>query len=111
MAVTNWRDAVLTILSGATASEEVDLAAKGARRAKSLMIRGPATLAVTITVHVAEVVGGTYYPLSIGGSDFTIPAAKWVVLPLDMPIGALKLIAGSAVGEDEVFRIMGVAVR
>lgn len=110
MALTKWRDCTLTILSGATTSEELDLAANGVRRAKTIQISAPAALTGTVTIYVAKAVGGTYQPLANGGTAFTVPAAQALQLT-GIVAGALKLVSSGAEGADRAFIITGAAVK
>ena len=110
MAITNWRKCTLTILSTATESEELDLTANGVRRAKSLQISAPATLTGTVTIHVAQAVGGTYMPLANGGTAFTLPVSQALQLS-GIVAGALKLVSSGAEGGDRAFIVTGAAVK
>ena len=103
-----WRNTTLTILSGATSSEELNLTENAARRKKDLLFIAPTTLPETVTVHLAEAPGGTYQALAEGGSNVTLPAAKATPVR-GITAGALKLIA-LAVAADRVFFVRGNAV-
>ena len=103
-----WRSTTLTIASGATQSEELNLKDNAARRVKTLNIRAPATLPETVTVHLSEATGGTYAALQSGGSDITLPANRVTIVP-GLAEGAIKLVAGGAVAADRVFTIRGAA--
>ena len=96
----------LTIASAATESDVLDLAGLGARSIWGLNIISPTTLPDTVKIHVSDIPAGTFQVLQSGGTDITIPAGKSTQLDL-LTIGALKLVAGSAVGADRDFRIIG----
>ena len=104
----SWRDTTLTILSGATESAELNLAADGTRWGKDLVFFSPGTLPETVKVHLARVVGGTYAILEVGGSDVALVANKAQLLT-GLAAGALKLVATGAVAANRVFTIQGVA--
>ena len=104
-----WRSTTLTILSGATESEELNLADQGAIRVKSLTF-WVGTLPETVTVHLAPVLGGTYRALQSGGGDITLPASRATQVS-SITAGALKLVAGGAVAADRVFTVKGAATQ
>lgn len=108
--VTNWRKCTLTILSGQTESEELDLTQNGVRRVKSIQIAPPAALTGTVTVHVAQDTGGTYVPLANGGTNFTLPVSQAIQLSA-LVAGALKLVSSGAEGADRAFIVTGAAVK
>jgi hypothetical protein len=96
----------VTILSGATVSQEVDLTAEGSRHFVGLMLTAPGTLPETVTVQTATKVGGVYGNFQSAGVDVTIGAGKSVQIT-DLVAGGLKLVAGGAVAADRVFQIVG----
>lgn len=110
MATVNWGSGynkTITIASGQTVSADVlNLAGLGARRKFSVQFYAPGTLPETITVQVAPSPTGTFAPLQSGGSDVTLTAGDATTV-VDLVAGALRLVAGGAVGGDRVFTLMG----
>lgn len=108
---TKWRSGTLTILSGQTASEELDLTEGGARYPKKITVFVPDTLPDTVKVYIAPAAGGSYKPLtdSYGSADLVLQAGKGQGLP-GITAGAMKLVATSgAVAANRVFQIQGTA--
>lgn len=104
-----WRSTTLTILSGQTASGELDLVENGVRRIKDLTFICPTTLPETVVIHLADKVGGSYRALNDGfGNDVTLLANKSQV-QTNISAGALKLVASVAVAADRAFIIKGAA--
>lgn len=103
-----WRNTTLTILSGATVSEELNLADQGARRIKNLTLSMPAgPFTGVITVYTAKQIGGTYTPLNDGyGNDFNLLAGKSQQL-IGLSAGAIKLVSTLAEGADRVIGVQG----
>lgn len=102
-----WRHTTLTIASGQTESEELNLEDNGRRIPKNLTFYNPATLPETVVIKLAKTVGGTYASLNDGfGNDVVLLPGKSQV-QARVTAGALKLVAGSAVGSDRVFSIDG----
>jgi hypothetical protein len=104
-----WRETTLTILSGATESEVLNLEEKNARRKKNFTFINPAALTGTVTVHLADKVGGTFRAYNDGfGNDIVLIANK-AQLVNALGAGALKLVSGSAEAADRVFIVRGLA--
>jgi hypothetical protein len=59
----------------------------------------------TVTIQIAQQVGGTYGSASASGSDITVPAGKAV--SVSTTAGALRLQAGGAVAGNRVFTYTG----
>lgn len=95
----------LTILSGQTESESLDLVARagGIPIATNLVIQSPVTLPETITARVS-VLGSRYSILQSGGADVTIPADRATQV-IGVISKTLKLYAGVAVASDRVFDV------
>src|ERR1043166_9473705 len=105
--LTNWRDAILTIRSGETESEELNLQANGSRRVKDITFVSP-TLAERVTLRLGDKVSGTYAVLNDGyGNDVVLLSGKSQV-QANMTAGSLKLVSDTAVAADRGFYIKGV---
>lgn len=99
--------AILTIASGATASNAVSRVTMDGM--ESLGIYAPTTLLESVKVQVAPTespVAGDWKALKSGGADVTLPADSCTVLS-ERPFGALRLLAAAAVAADRVFQVSG----
>ena len=100
----NYAITTVTILSGGTASAEVDLdtfnAVKYVRR---VLIQSPSTLPESVTMQVS-VDGTNFATLQSGAADITFPAAKATQINGFM-VQKFKLVAGGAVAADRVFQV------
>jgi hypothetical protein len=97
----------VSILSAATDSAEVNLAADNEKGLISLLFLAPTTLPETITIQLTDATGGTFRTLQTGGADITIGAGKAVVVT-DLPGGAiLRLHAGVGVAAQRDFVLYG----
>jgi hypothetical protein len=76
----------------------------GYRDADSITVFSPDTLPETVTLHVADVEGGNFNPLSRGGADVTFAAGKASTLEL-ISWKAMKLVASGAVGAERRFKV------
>lgn len=93
----------LTILSGQSVSNVLNLTASGSRLATMLGITAPAALTGIVTVYVAQSLGGIFVPLqSPPGTDVNIAAAKAVSL-IAIPFGAVQLVSSGTEGADRAF--------
>lgn len=109
MATVNWDPGyrkTLTILSGQTVSDVLDLAGLGTRHIYMITFRSPVTLPETVTVEVSEDVAGTFEPYQSGDVDVTLPAGEASPVT-EMNTRALRLVAGTAVGANRVFVLQG----
>jgi hypothetical protein len=104
-----WRQTTLTILAGASQSEELNLTENYMRGPKIITFHIPATLTGVVKLHEAPAVGGTYGPLNDGfGNDVTLLPGK-VQVQSGITSGALKLISDAAEAADRVFTLRGTA--
>ena len=109
MATVNWDPGykkTLTIANGQTVSDVLDLGGLGARRVFSITFRSPATLPETVTLEVAESATGTFEPYQSGGADIVLAVGESTPVT-DVIGGALRLVAGAAVGGNRVFALVG----
>lgn len=116
MATVGWdagRRKTLTIPSGQTETNVLDLGlgpktTGRAYRRLDILIMAPAVLTGVVTVHVCDTEGGTFQPLTSGGSNVTLAAAK--ATPLAPGLGRfLKIISGSAEAADRAFILTAAA--
>lgn len=106
-----WRQQNLTILSGQTLSDELNLSENGVRRIKNLTFYVPATLTGIVKVQLAEAPGGTYSTLNDGfGNDYTLQPGKSQILA-GVTAGALKLLSSAGEGADRTFVVRGAVQR
>lgn len=104
-----WRNTTLTIASGGTLSQELDLTEKGARRIKNITFFVPAVLTGIIKVQTAPAPGGTFSTLNDGfGNDYTLVPGKSQILA-GITAGALRLISDTNEGADRVFTLVGAS--
>ncbi len=104
------RIATLTIPSGQTESNVLDLRGANTLRPWYGTLYAPATLPETVTVHVADRTGAFGTLQSPPATDITIPAGKRIAIG---PITAsrLKLVASAGVAADRVFTWEATAAR
>lgn len=102
-----WRNTTLTILSGATESEELNLRENGARRIKNFSIIAPTTLTGVVVVHLADLVGGTYKALNDGFGNDKILLQNKAEQMTAIAAGAMKLVSSGAEAADRVFIVQG----
>ena len=103
-----WRKTTLSILSGQTSSEELDLQDEGARRKKTITFISPATLTGVCKIYLAEGLGGTYGALNDGfGNDCVLIAGKSQTQG-GIVAGALKIVSSLPEGADRTFVIRGL---
>lgn len=108
MATRKWdseRDHILTIPTGATESDILDMR-NGKGAAFDVLLVAPAALTGTVNVHVAVTPTRTFRALQSGNIDVTLTANKATQLD-PLSAGALKLVSSSAEGADRVFEIKG----
>lgn len=109
MATVNWDSGynkTLTIANGQTVSDVLNLQGLGTRHVFGITFRSPATLPETVTLEVSETATGTFEPYQSGGTDITLAAGESTPVT-EVIAGALRLVAGSAVAADRVFRLFG----
>ena len=108
MATVEWDTGytkTLTIANGQTVSTDtLSLTRKGRRGRYMVTVFAPATLAETVTVRVAPSAGATFRILQSAGADLAVGAGD--AITFDLVAGALRLVAGSAVGADRTFELM-----
>lgn len=108
MTTVNWDSGylkTLTIASGATESDVLDLRSLRTRRPLAILFVPLDTLTGTWTIQVAETPDDTFVTLQSGGSDVTIPSAKGTQVDA-ITAGALKLVTNSAPGADQDVRLV-----
>lgn len=109
MATLSWDPGytkALTIASGNTDSDILDLDSMGARRVMTLLFFVPSAVVEVITIHVAPVDTGTFLPYFEGGFDVVLTAGKATKVD-GLNAGALKLVASGAVGGDRTITLQG----
>lgn len=108
MATVQWnsdRDHRLTIPSGATESDVLDMRV-GKAAALDVLLVAPVALTGTVSVHVAVTPTRTFRALQSGGIDVTLTANKATQLD-PLSAGALKLVSSSAELADRLFELKG----
>lgn len=91
------RTVTLTIASGGTNSDAVDVA-----RAESATIYPPATLTGTVTVQVSGDSGSTFLDLQSEGSDVDLTVSKALTIT-SLAADSLRLNSSGAEGDDRSF--------
>jgi len=101
----DFRNTTLTILSGQTESEVLDLQGN-MRGPVGLNIQSPVVLAEVVNVRVSSTIAGPFVKQKSGGSD-VVQAADSATQITFLTVRFLKLVSTTPVAADRVFAIMG----
>lgn len=94
----------LTIASGQTESDTIDLHGAGNIKPRAMHLYAPATLPETISLHTAPRATATFAPLMSNGTAIPVAAASnQIIYPFQA--GAFKLVSGAAVAADRTFNL------
>ena len=111
MIASTWKDAVITFATDDTLTPEVDLE----RAFEFLTILIPTITSSTVTVHISNDSGGTFYPVYVPDADATgdfahATTAATTSKAITLRIGGaryIKIKCGSSQGANRTFKVRG----